>query len=657
MHDTQSTDPSGAAATTPRLASSADPDLVLVHPALEPRVVQRLLPEWWPDGDLVGVPSGYQEVSHVFPGLRAFLRGELVARLPAADPDLPVRVRHWVDQQAQRWDLSGVFATGDLSFWPFLRDGMIPWLCGLVSLRAQLLALGQEGGLSVLAAGVDHDQRRLLKLVADSQAYGRFRPEVAYTATPTGPAAETATERRARKIFFLLQDGWHGVRFVAEELLVRRPKVLIISADSCWLRRRGPEGSRARTDVHIEAIWREGRRLPLRLYYRSGSYHPDVGAMTGSRLPPVYWRHLLFLLAQKSRGVLETRSIQRAWRRLRESHELREAFVFEELDLTDLVVRWLDRALEHDLLDYARATRRESHFLRGVRPDAILVTHERDENRSVLAAALRLGIPTAVLQLRQGQWGREVFRDQPAGLPAPALLPDRICVFSPGCKAQLVEWGALDPIKVTATGDPRLDAVAFGAPADPESRERLRRRWGIEEGQRILGIACRPEEHALVLSQVGEALQQRQDAFLLLQVRTGAPGEERAFRQSAAGHGLRWIHLLQPGQFAEAMEILDALLATTSDDVAEGVLRRLPVVHLRTWAAASALHPDPGDLIHRADSAAALRPLVEKALAGSLTPARAGDAWRDYVQSVFGPPEGGAARRVLDVILELLQRE
>jgi hypothetical protein len=654
---TNTTEPSAPPRAARPNPETAGPDLILVHPALAPRVVQRLLPEYWPEGDLVGIPAGYEEVSRAFPGLRAFLRTPLAPRLAETDPDLPARVRQWVDQQAQRWDFGGVLATKDLNFWAFLRDGMIPWLCRLASMRAQIMALPGDGGLVVLAAGIDRDQRRLLRLLADSMGPGTLRPEIAFVEAPADPASETVTGRRARKIFFLLQDAWHGMRFLLEDLLVRRPKVLLVSHDECWMRRRGLDGGRARTDVHLEAVWREGRKLPFRFYYLSGSYHPDVGAMTASRLPPAYWRHLLFLLAQKSRGALETRNIQRAWRRLRAQPELSEAFVHEGLDLTDLVLGWLDDAVEQKLPSYARDTRRESHFLRGVRPDVILLTHERDANRPLLVAAKRMGIPTAALQLGHVDWGRDASRNHPAGIPVSRCLPDRLCVFSPQSKAQLVEWGALDPAMIVTTGDPRLDAVAFGGSPDPEAVQRLRRQWGVEEGQRVIGVACRPEEHAQMFSWIGAALGQRKDAFLLVRLSSRGLGEEAAFRQSAAGHGLRWLHLLGAAQFAEAAEATDVLLTSCGGELAEGVLHRMSVIHMHLRGPVCDLRPDPGRLVFHAENAAALSSLLAEVHSGTLRGPVADETWRAYVRSVFGPPEGGAARRVIDTLMVLMQRE
>jgi hypothetical protein len=245
--------------------------------------------------------------------------------------------------------------------------------------RHVLEQLAGDGQLVVLAAGVDPARRMLLRSLSDLLQQ-RIRPEIAFAAVPVSPPDETVAERRFRKLFFLLQDAWHGMRFVAEDLLLRRPKVLLVSEWRGWRRRHRTDRGWARTDVHLESVWHEGRKRPLRLYYRTDSYHPDVGAMTGGRLAPTYLRHFLFLLAQTSRGFLETRSIQRSWQRLRSNEEFRASLVFDDLPVAEIIVDWLDQWVAESLPTYVRDTRRENHFLRGIRPDVILMTAERERS-------------------------------------------------------------------------------------------------------------------------------------------------------------------------------------------------------------------------------------------------------------------------------------
>ncbi len=632
-------------------------DLILVHPAMEPRAVQRLLPEHWPDGSLIHVPRGYREISHLFPGLRAFLNEGVEFEPALLDRDLPGRVQGWVDQQARRWDLAQVLATRDLNYWAFLRDEMVRWMCSLITMREHLARLMTDQGLLLQTVGIDRHQRLLLKAIADQSEGVVFRPEMAFVNEPITRTRETATERRARKLFFLLQDAWHGIQFLVEDLFLRRPKVLLVSDSRCWMRRRGLDGSWSRTDVHLEAVWREGRRLPFRLYYRSDSYHPDVGAMTGSKLPPVYWRHLLFLLAHKSRGALETRSIQRAWRTLRAHPELRESLVFEGLDISDLMIAWLDEAVDRRLPEHARDTRRESHFLRGVRPHAILMTHEGHGNRPILQAAKKLGIPTVGLQLRPGQWSQDLCLGAKPGPESSRIMPDRLCVFTPEAKGQLVQRGILDPSTVAATGDPRLDTVAFGAGMDADALRSARARWGVEKGQKVLGLACRPEEHSLIMTWLGTCLRGRDDAFLLLRLATPDEGEIQAFRQSAIANGLSWMHPVLPIQFSEGYEAMDVLLTTQGPEVAEGILHRLPVIFMRVNERTTPLVPDPGMLVKKAVDERELCRLLQATLEGRLVGPPADEAWRDYVRAVFGSPEGGGAQRVIDTLINAMQQE
>ena len=69
--------------------------------------------------------------------------------------------------------------------------------------------------------------------------------------------------------------------------------------------------------------------------------------------------------------------------------EFRRRMVLDDLPIDDLLEAWMERALRHQLPTWVRDTRRETHFLRGVRPTAILMADERGTNRPLLAAAGR----------------------------------------------------------------------------------------------------------------------------------------------------------------------------------------------------------------------------------------------------------------------------
>lgn len=632
------------------------PDLLLVHPTLESWVVQRLLPQFWPEGELGRVPDGYREISSACFSLRAFCRDGCPAHLPDADPTLWASVQEWVDSQTQRWDFREVFTARELNFWALLRDRMVRWFHRIMTERRALEQMVGDEELVVLAVGVDPFQRMLFRGLTERLQW-RFRPEIAFVEPPAQRQRETITERRFRKLFFLLQDAWHGVQFLFEDLFVRKPKILLVSDSQCWMRRKGVDGRWARTDVNLEAVWREGRRRSLRLYYRTDSYHPDIGAMTGGRLPPTYLRHFLFVLAQTSRGFWETRSIQRKWRRLRENTAFRESLVFEGLPVAEMIISWLDEAMSRHLPAYVRDTRRETHFLRGIRPDVILLTHEMEGNRAILVAANALGIPTVALQLRPYQQWDDAYLAPPPEALRSACLPDRVCVFTPGIKAQLVEKGALHPSAIAVTGDPWREAVQLNAAAQGNLVRRMRRRAGIEGGQKVIAVSCIVPQRSRVLAWIGHAIGDRKGAFALIRFQGMANDEEGPSRQLAVAHGLRWFHVISQEGFAEAFWGIDLLVTTTLPEMAEAVLRRIPVVRLELDPTCALPNPDPGDLVRRVRSPEELRGIVTELLDGRLAPAASDAQWKAYVESVYGASGGGAASRVIETVSGLLHRD
>ncbi len=630
------------------------PDVVLVHPGLPAETVRALLPALWPDGDLAKSPPGYRERSAVFTGLHIFVREDRPDLPAIEDAELPVRTREWVDSLSQRWGFARVFTARDINFWGFLRDRLAVRITQMMRERHVLEQLAGDGQLVVLAAGIDPARRMLLRSLSELLQQ-RIRPEIAFAAVPVSPPGETVAERRFRKLFFLLQDAWHGMRFVAEDLLLRRPKVLLVSEWRGWRRRHRTDRGWARTDVHLESVWHEGRKRPLRLYYRTDSYHPDVGAMTGGRLAPTYLRHFLFLLAQTSRGFLETRSIQRSWQRLRNNEEFRTSLVFDDLPVADIIVDWLDQWVAESLPTYVRDTRREDHFLRGIRPNVILMTAELDENRPLLAAAERIGIPTVVVQLHPFQHWQDAYLAPPPGQLRSMCLPKRLCVFTPEIKAQLVERGAFEPSQVAVTGDPRLEAQA--ADERQPAKLRLRRRWGVENSQKVLAVAADARERTEVLEWIDHAIAKRQDAFVLFRLPVASTEERQLYRQSAAAHGLRWFHLATPAEFAEAYEEMDLLATTRLPEIAEGALRGIPVVHMH-FAPPAGFDPCADQEICTAVSADSLRDAVLRVLEGEAPPRASGEARDAFLASVFGKHRGwDAARKVLDATASLLGRD
>ena len=630
-------------------------DLLLVHPGLSPHATRIHLGVFWPDGDCERAPGGYREVSACLFDLRAFCRDELCERLPRPDAQLPARIREWIDGLAATWNLHQVLGVRDLDFWSFLRGRTIAWLHARMVERRLIEHLAGEGDLSVLAVGLSSDQRALLRALGDAHA-GRIRPEIAVLEPPPPVQQETIVRARLRKLLSLCQDGWHGVRLLVEDIFVHRPKVLLVSDARSWKRGRGEDGLRGRSDIHLERVWREGRGRRLRLYYRTDRYDADVGAMTSGRLAPTYLRHFLFLLAQTSRGFWEVRRIQRQWRALRENASFQEAFVFDGLQLGPMMLDWIDRAIAEQLPREVRTTRRETYFLRGTRPAAVLLGQDAEDARALVTAARRLHIPTAVLQLKPFcDWDHSYLLTA-HGAPHHGGLADRICVFSRDAKAFLVEKGACDPSAVVITGDPRRDWLEERRVPAPMILEQIRSRWGVEAGQRVVAVACRPTQCPEVLDRLAAALEEREDAFVLIGGAAGLAGQERALHRRLSGRaGLRWVHFAGDEVLADWLQAVDLLVTTTWPEAAEAVLARTPVVFLDCGEQPAFAGPDPGALVRRAATPEELRGVVQEVFSRLAFRLPVDERWRAFVEGVYGPPDSAAARRIWE-LLESLAR-
>jgi hypothetical protein len=649
-----------AGGTEQRPAESADAagHLVLVHPRLGADALGRFLPALWPAADAGRVPEGYAEITAAFCGPRAFCSAGLERQVPPPDPELPARVRSWIDELAGRWRLAETFTIREFGIWCFLRDRMARWLHARMVERRVIEALAAQGPLTVTAAGVGDDQRALLRVLADALG-DALRPETAVLPPPARRAAETVTERRLRKLFALLQDGWHGIQLLVEDLFVRRPKVLFVSSSQCW-QRHGINGGRGRRDAHLGDVWRQGRRRPWRLYYRTDRYDPEVGAMTSGRLAPTYLRHFLFLLAQTSRGFWEVRGIQKQWRALREERGFREALVFEGLDISELVLDWFDEAVNRRLPVDVRTTRRETHFLRGIRPDAILLAQSHEENRPLISAARRLGIPTAALQLRPfHDWDHTCLHSRAARCTAVGL-PDRLCVFSREVKSFLVGEGSLDPSSVVVTGDPRRTAGAPEAGADAAEsdaagrRRAMRARWGVEEGQRVLGVACLPAHAPQLLAWIERAISGRTDTFVLFHPSAEVGGDQRAYQGYLRSGELRWFHVDSQDRFAGWIEGIDLLVATTWAEACEGALHGAATLLVDLGERPRFSGPDPDALLRRVADPEALAAEIERLLAAPPARRPAESAAVAFAEAVFGPAQGDAAGKILQAVGELL---
>jgi len=637
---------------------SQTPDLILLHPGLDPEAWRAYArPLWAADQDDLQ-PRGYLDVSHAFFDIRAFVRADRESQLPPPDPDLPNRIATWLAGIARQWAFDDVFAVQELRFWGFLRDRIIAWMHARMVERRALERLMADGATTIVGIGLTPTQRSLIRSLSEAQP-GLLQPEIAFYAPPAPVERETTAERRARKLFFVLQDAWHGFKLLAEDIFSRRPKLLLVANSLCWQRSWTDHERFERRDIHLGGTWEAGRAQgDLRLYYRSDSYHPDVGAMTTGRLAPTYLRHLLFLLAQTSRGFWEARHMQRQWRSLQARAGFRETLVFEDLPVADLLIQRIDQAIRESLLDDLRTTRREGHFLRGMRPGAVLVTHDPERHRPLLVAAERLGVSTVAVQMRPlHTWDHATLAPRRRARDRSGL-PDRLCLFSAATKQALVEHGGCDPSCLVVTGDPRTGGEQAATIPPAVAVQRIRSAWGVEEGQRVIGVVCRPEQAPCLIDWLTDACGERTDIFVLLRPAADDRRTPERFEPFLRGRRPRWFYFDREHYYANAYPAIDLLVATSWPDLAHALRARTPVV-----AADCGENPQPlGAVLPEGTPRAGDRETLLAALRAWLAqpPARVSetDAWRRFVVATFGDDDPKtAARRIMDVCRQALEHD
>ncbi len=583
------------------------------------------------------------DLGWAFGGLHAWYLGAGAKQLPRRK-EVEVsfgEASEWVDRHARLWKLDEILAAGGSNVWVLLRPHLVQWIQDAVREWRLLQSLAGDGQLNVVAFGLEARRRAMLRVLSEASG-GRIKSETAFF-LESPPGAGERARRRVRTAFFLLQDAWHAVRFLVEAL-GRRPTVVFVSGERQLLRHWGLPPSR-RTDPLLEPVWRAGGGRRLRLYYKAESYHPDVGAMTSGRLAPAYLRHFLFLLAQGSRGLWEVRSIQRRWSDLRASLGSAEGLELRGVPVGRLALDWLDVAVRTVVPTAVRQMRRESHFLAGTSPDVLLAPLGDAGAQPVVAAALQKRIPTVCVQQRP--LDEEDFAS--LQMHSGRGLPVRVCAFSVAEKEALVEAGIVPPAQVAVCGDPRLD---LGLPSrrhlDSRYLERVRRRWGVEDGQRVVAVSMGRSIAGGVLAALGRTFGADRSVFVLVVHRSGAGLSSG----DLASYGLEWAHATEdPGYFGW-QAAADVLIVTRWPDAAEGVLAGTHVVLVApSHAPAAACARATAPLVRAVEDAAKLPEVVAELLGSVSEPP---EPPPDFVRGVFGA-EGEAGSRVMDLVERILE--
>jgi glycosyltransferase involved in cell wall biosynthesis len=471
-----------------------------------------------------------------------------------------------------------------------------------------------------------------------------------------------------------LRARWNGVKTFLTALKARiagsppipaapgkRP-VLFLSHAAFWRRRHGPETEEnrvyehyfdalipevaRRADLHPvvvavgpSAAFRRrgaGDRLRewLRLRREAGPYL-GVGRYTTWAV----FRHTLRASAQA----------RDAWRALRGSPGMREAFSHRGVAFDDLAGPDLAATLLLQLPWAVRSYEEMAAALQSLRPAAVCLYAESSGwGRAALAACRAAAVPTVAVQHGIIYPKYYSYRHGPGEEGCPR--PDKTAVFGEEARRLLVEMGGYAPESLAVTGSPKFDDLVVAA--GRRDRREIRARMGAGDEDRVVLVASRYRGIRSTHPAIGPAfpalVRSVEGLDRVLCVVKPHPAEPaRAYEADV--RGARRVRVVAPGaDLLELMHAADALVTVESLSAVEALVLGRPVLvlnmptNLRTLvdegvALGVAAGADPTEALRRL--------LFDPGTRRALEEAR-----RRYLSEVAAGVDGGATRRLLDLI-------
>jgi hypothetical protein len=183
-----------------------------------------------------------------------------------------------------------------------------------------------------------------------------------------------------------------------------------------------------------------------------------------------------------------TREVRRAWRALRESPGLAEAFAHRGVPFADLSRADFARTMLLQLPWAIRCYEEMAAVLAAVRPAVVCLYAESSGwGRAAIAACRAHGVPTVALQHGIVYPKYYSYRHDPDEQDCPR--PDRTAIFGEAAGRLLRDLGGYAPLSLVPTGSPKFDDLVRGA--RERDRGALRARLGVGPGERLLAVASR----------------------------------------------------------------------------------------------------------------------------------------------------------------------
>ena len=438
--------------------------------------------------------------------------------------------------------------------------------------------------------------------------------------------------------------------------------VLFLSHAAFWRRRGDGEGDEARDYEHyfdalIPEVAAHPGLLPAviavgpRAAFRRRGARDRLGEWL--RLPPEAApyvpinRYTTWTVARRT--LRASRLAREAWRTLRGSPGLREAFSHRGVPFADLAGPDLAGTLLLQLPWAVRSYEEMAAVVKGVRPAAVCLYAESSGwGRAAVAACRAAGVPTVAVQHGIVYPKYYSYRRGPGEEGCPR--PDRTAVFGESARRQLVEMGGYDPGSLVVTGSPKFDELL--AAAGRRDRRALRSRLGVDDGRALVVVASRYRAIRSTHAAIGPAfpslvrtLETLDGVVALVKPHPAEPAA--AYGADLGGSGR--VRLADPALgLLDLLHAADALVTVESLSAVEALVLGRPVLILQMPTNLRAL-VDEGVALGVAageDPGPALRRLLfDPATRQALDAAR-----RRYLTEVAAGVDGGATRRIVALI-------
>lgn len=449
-----------------------------------------------------------------------------------------------------------------------------------------------------------------------------------------------------------------------------RPLALFLSHAAFWRERRDPErGETAEYEHYFDRILPEvGSAGDLRAFVmavgpRAAFRRRGVADRLAdwARLHPESgpYVHVNRFTSPRVLGEVRRASAlaRRAWRALRRSAGLREAFSHRGVGFADLSGPDLAGTLLRQLPWAVRSYEEMTEALLATRPAVVCLYAESSGwGRAAIAACRAANVPTVAIQ--HGILYPKYYSYRHGADEAECPRPDRTAIFGESARKILVELGHYPPESLVVTGSSKFDDLI--AAAARWDRGQIRRRLDVADGERLLIVASRHRSIRDTHASIGAdfpALVRAVDALpgvkALIKPHPAEP--EDAYAADLRAAGATRVRVLPPG--ADLMELLhaaDGLVTVESLAAVEALVLRRPVLvlsmptHLRELVdAGAALGVPAGE-----DPTSALRDMLfDEAVRARLEQARA-----LYLRYVAQGVDGGATARIVGLLRETAGR-